>query len=622
MSEDEHNAQADTQQRLQRLEQQVAQLAHQVQRLADGQTGTDGTTGCNAGGDRSPKSASTPRFYLRTSARGIPFFDGVAVQDSTPGASVSKASAPDVEPDAGLFGDLSSSGVDQWVRRIGVAMLLLGLAFMYRLSVEYGWMPPTIRIGFGFAVGAALGAGGWRIRAQRKRFSQLLLGASSVALYVTLYAAHDFYELLPHAVAFAAMTAVVVATFLFSHRKGDSALVVVAAIGGFSTPFLLSSGGNIGPMVAYNSLLVLGMTAIYVARGWRHLLALTTIGGWFVAGLATGLVALEHEGDLVKSLYAQAAIVVVWFAVGLVPALRAMMVTADRKIRDRFEKMWPAVAATAASTIFGTIATWVLWEAWNPLWPLVWAGLALAYGLGAHFANDRIPPSLVSSYRVVAVLFGALVLYEVVPTAADFALSISVLMCAVVFAAQRLSDRGLLCLAHCFSLVIGFWFLVQLRLALVVDGLPYLNADGIRSLAIIACFAVAYRVLDFGDVCLDDKGTEKRAYRLAAHVLLLFFLVIEPGGLEYGDIIATTAWGLYAVLMLTVGLITREREHQHIGLFVVVLTVYKLIFVDMQEVDPIWRVLLFLGFGAALLALSYFSPLLQPKDGPPEAGDL
>ena len=46
--------------------------------------------------------------------------------------------------------------------------------------------------------------------------------------------------------------------------------------------------------------------------------------------------------------------------------------------------------------------------------------------------------------------------------------------------------------------------------------------------------------------------------------------------------------------------------------------VAKLFIVDLSELEAVWRILLFLGFGGLLLLMSYFFPRLWNPDAEPD----
>ncbi len=102
-------------------------------------------------------------------------------------------------------------------------------------------------------------------------------------------------------------------------------------------------------------------------------------------------------------------------------------------------------------------------------------------------------------------------------------------------------------------------------------------------------------------------------YRYIIHGLALLYLHDQATLAAHGDILATACWGIYAIALLVAGLSGAVRQLKYVGLATVILAAAKLLVVDMAGTETIWRVLLFLGFGGALLALSYFAPILSSE---------
>ena len=96
----------------------------------------------------------------------------------------------------------------------------------------------------------------------------MLAGGGIVILYVAVYTAVEFYDLISPAVAFAAMVAVTVVAVWRADRERAQGLALLAMIGGFATPFLVG-GDDAAPHVlfAYDAILVLG--TIRLARPAR-----------------------------------------------------------------------------------------------------------------------------------------------------------------------------------------------------------------------------------------------------------------------------------------------------------------------------------------------------------------
>ena len=59
-------------------------------------------------------------------------------------------------------------------------------------------------------------------------------------------------------------------------------------------------------------------------------------------------------------------------------------------------------------------------------------------------------------------------------------------------------------------------------------------------------------------------------------------------------------------MLLVAGVQRRHGGAQKLALFTLAGTAAKLLLVDMARVDAFWRILLFMGFGAGFLALSWY----------------
>jgi uncharacterized membrane protein len=179
------------------------------------------------------------------------------------------------------LGDLRSG--EWWLNKLGIGLLLFGVAFLFVYSVERGWIGPWMRVGFGAAIGAALLAVGLRVYERRRAFSQVLLGGGVGALYITGFAAFQLYSLVPYPVAFGSMVAVTLLALLLSLRQEGVPLSLIGALGGLGTPFLLyTDTGSLGGLLLYTCLILAGMGAVYFRKGWVSLLAVPFVGGWMV----------------------------------------------------------------------------------------------------------------------------------------------------------------------------------------------------------------------------------------------------------------------------------------------------------------------------------------------------
>jgi uncharacterized membrane protein len=73
-----------------------------------------------------------------------------------------------------------------------------------------------------------------------------------------------------------------------------------------------------------------------------------------------------------------------------------------------------------------------------------------------------------------------------------------------------------------------------------------------------------------------------------------------------GDGLVIAAWGLYAAMLLLAAFPVKIPQLVCGAVATLLIVVGKPFLVDLAEVDVVWRVPLFLGFGGLFLALSYY----------------
>ncbi len=175
------------------------------------------------------------------------------------------------------------------VLRIGVVLLFLGLAFLLRYASERGMVPIELRYAGVAATGATLlGLGGW-LRRRNLAYALILQGAGVAVLYLTVFAAIRLHPLIAPMPGFGLLVAVTIGSAILAVLQNAPGLAVVATIGGFAAPILVSTGGgNHVALFTYLVVLNAGIVAIAWFKAWR---VLNLIGflGTFGIGLAWGL---------------------------------------------------------------------------------------------------------------------------------------------------------------------------------------------------------------------------------------------------------------------------------------------------------------------------------------------
>ncbi len=162
----------------------------------------------------------------------------------------------------------------------GAAILVLASLYFFKYSIDAGFFGPSARVVTGTGVGLACLLGSLRARDRdHVVLADWIAGAGISILYTAFWAAHSLYDLIPGPIAFALMIAVTAACVALSVRHSSQVVAVLGLLGGFVTPFALSSGED-HPVGLFGYLLLLDGALIGVGRrkAWRVVTALCVAG--------------------------------------------------------------------------------------------------------------------------------------------------------------------------------------------------------------------------------------------------------------------------------------------------------------------------------------------------------
>jgi uncharacterized membrane protein len=205
--------------------------------------------------------------------------------------------------------------------KAGVGILFIGLAFLAKYASEHVNLPIEFRLAGIAGAAIVLLALGWRLRDKRAGYAQVLQGGAIAVLYLTVFTAFRYYQVVGAGPAFALMAVVAALAAALAVLQNAQSLAAIGALGGFATPLLLSTGGgsHVG-LFSYYLLLDLGIAAVAWFRTWRWL---NLIGFGFTFGVGTLWGVFSYRSEFYGS--AQAFLVaffVAFVAILLMPARR------------------------------------------------------------------------------------------------------------------------------------------------------------------------------------------------------------------------------------------------------------------------------------------------------------
>jgi uncharacterized membrane protein len=160
-----------------------------------------------------------------------------------------------------------------WLLRLGVVILVMGIGFFLKYSIDQGWLAPTARVALAILVGLGLIVAGSRLLGSiYDLLGHGLIGGGIATLYFSVFAAVNFYHLIDVLPAFALMGLVTVAAGVMAVRFDSMLIAVLGIIGGYGTPVMLAGGpANFVGLFSYMLILGCGILGISLKKNW-HLL--------------------------------------------------------------------------------------------------------------------------------------------------------------------------------------------------------------------------------------------------------------------------------------------------------------------------------------------------------------
>lgn len=175
-----------------------------------------------------------------------------------------------------------------WLLRLGIVIVVVGVGFFLKYSIEAGLLPPRARVSLSILAGLAMiGVGLKLLGGKYHLLGQGSLGGGLAVLYFSFFAAFSFYGFLSLAPAFALMALVTVSAGVLAIRCDSLLVAVFGLIGGYGTPLMLASDTvNFPGLYSYLLLLGCGVFVTTARRNWYLLNILSLICTYALAVLA------------------------------------------------------------------------------------------------------------------------------------------------------------------------------------------------------------------------------------------------------------------------------------------------------------------------------------------------
>jgi uncharacterized membrane protein len=168
--------------------------------------------------------------------------------------------------------DLEKFIGENLVSKIGIAILVLAIGFFVKYAIDNDWIGPIGRVGIGLLCGGILVSVAHYLRNSYKAFSSVLIGGGLAVFYFTISLAYHQFHLFSQTVSFIIMIIITAFAVILSMLYDRQELAIIALVGGFITPFMVSNGsGNYKALFIYLLVLNVGLLFIAFRKAWRLL---------------------------------------------------------------------------------------------------------------------------------------------------------------------------------------------------------------------------------------------------------------------------------------------------------------------------------------------------------------
>ena len=181
--------------------------------------------------------------------------------------------------------DLEKIIGESWINKIGILIVIIGVAIGAKYSIENELISPLTRIILGYLVGIGLLGFGIKLKPKFEGYSAVLVSGSISIFYFITYFAYSFYNLIPQILAFAMMLIFTVFTVFAAIKYNRVVIAHIGLIGAYAVPFLLSSGsGRVDILFSYMLIINLGILFISIKKDWKSLHYSAFFFTWMIYG--------------------------------------------------------------------------------------------------------------------------------------------------------------------------------------------------------------------------------------------------------------------------------------------------------------------------------------------------
>jgi len=169
------------------------------------------------------------------------------------------------------------------INKIGIAILIIGVAIGVKYSIDNDLINPLTRIVLGYLMGLGLLGLSIKLKPKYENFSAVLVSGAMAILYFITYAAYSYYDLIPQMMAFVLMFIFTAFTAFAALKYNKQLIAHIGLVGAYAVPFLLSDdSGNAAVLFSYMTIINVGILVLAFNKYWKPLNYVSFVLTWLI----------------------------------------------------------------------------------------------------------------------------------------------------------------------------------------------------------------------------------------------------------------------------------------------------------------------------------------------------